>query len=66
MITEIALISPPDGVVMYVLQGMRPRGGSIMDVYAGVMPFFIIYIVGVFIMLAFPGLALWLPHLMNY
>ena len=40
MLVEIAQISPPDGTVMYVLQGMRPKpGGPITDVFAGVLPF---------------------------
>ena len=39
MLVEIALISPPDGTVLYVLQGMRRDGGAIADVFAGVMPF---------------------------
>ena len=38
MLVEIAQISPPDGTVMYVLQGMRSRPGPITDVFAGVMP----------------------------
>src|SRR5215204_2756074 len=32
MLVEIALISPPDGTVLYVLQGMRRDGGPITDV----------------------------------
>lgn len=35
MLIEIAMISPPDGTVMYVLQGMRRRGGPITDVFLG-------------------------------
>ena len=33
MLVEIALISPPDGTVLYVLQGMRNDGGSITDIF---------------------------------
>ena len=62
MMVEIALISPPDGTVMYVLQGMRPSGGPITDVFAGVMPFLGVYILAVAILLAVPELALWLPR----
>ena len=39
MLVEIALISPPDGTVLYILQGMRKDGGSITDIFTGVMPF---------------------------
>jgi C4-dicarboxylate transporter DctM subunit len=58
MLIEIAMISPPDGTVMYVLQGMRRRPGPITDVFVGVMPFVGVYILAVFILLAFPQLAL--------
>ena len=65
MLVEIAQISPPDGTVMYVLQGMRPKGGPITDVFAGVMPFLAAYLVAVAIMMMKPELALWLPALMR-
>jgi tripartite ATP-independent transporter DctM subunit len=58
MLIEIAMISPPDGTVMYVLQGMRRRPGPITDVFVGVMPFVGAYILAVLILLAFPQLAL--------
>ena len=42
MLVEIALISPPDGTVLYVLQGMRKDGGPITDMFSGVMPFVLV------------------------
>lgn len=60
MLVEIAQISPPDGTVMYVLQGMRKRAGPITDVFAGVMPFLAAYLVGVALLMIWPDLALWL------
>ena len=64
MLVEIAMISPPDGTVMYVLQGMRQRPGPITDVFVGVMPFLAVYLLAVILLMIFPGLALWLPALM--
>ena len=61
MLVEIALISPPDGTVLYVLQGMRGTRGSITDVFRGVMPFLAVYIVAIVLLMAFPQIALWLP-----
>jgi TRAP-type C4-dicarboxylate transport system permease large subunit len=58
MLIEIAMISPPDGTVMYVLQGMRRRPGPITDVFVGVMPFVLVYCLAVLILLAFPQIAL--------
>ncbi|MFN3852976.1 MAG: TRAP transporter large permease [Phreatobacter sp.] len=65
MLVEIALISPPDGTVLYVLQGMRKDGGPITDVFSGVLPFMLVYILAVLIMMVFPSIALWLPSLMR-
>lgn len=62
MLVEIAMISPPDGTVLYVLQGMRRDGGPITDVFSGVMPFMIVYIFAVALLMAVPGIALWLPN----
>ena len=55
----------PDGTVLYVLQGMRSDSGKISDVFAGVMPFMLIYIGAVFLLMAFPGIALWLPGFLS-
>lgn len=64
MLVEIAQISPPDGTVMYVLQGMRPKPGPITDVFVGVMPFLLAYLVAVVLLLVFPEIALWLPRVL--
>ena len=44
---------------MYVLQGMRPRGGPITDVFVGVMPFLLAYLAAVGMLLIWPEIALW-------
>lgn len=62
MLVEIALISPPDGTVLYVLQGMRGTPGPITDVFKGVMPFIGVYVLAVAILMVVPDLALWLPR----
>jgi tripartite ATP-independent transporter DctM subunit len=62
MVIEIAMISPPDGTVLYVLQGMRPRPGPISDIFMGVVPFLLVYMLAVYILLVMPEIALWLPR----
>lgn len=61
MLVEIAMISPPDGTVLYVLQGMRTKPGPITDVFAGVTPFMLVYMLAIIILMVFPAIALWLP-----
>lgn len=65
ILIEIAMISPPDGTVLYVLQGMRRDGGSISDVFMGVMPFLGVYIAAIGILMLWPELSLWLPGVMR-
>jgi tripartite ATP-independent transporter DctM subunit len=65
MMVEIALISPPDGTVLYVLQGMRKDGGPITDVFSGVLPFMLVYILAVVVLMIFPSIATWLPTVMR-
>jgi C4-dicarboxylate transporter, DctM subunit len=59
IIIEIALISPPDGMVMYVLQGMRKPTGPISDVFYGVLPFLAVYALALLLFFLVPGIILW-------
>lgn len=61
MLVEIAMISPPDGTVLYVLQGMRRQPGPITDVFSGVLPFMFVYMLAIIVLMMFPAIALWLP-----
>jgi tripartite ATP-independent transporter DctM subunit len=70
MLTEAALISPPEGLNLYVIQGFRkPSEGAsratIMDVYLGVTPFFLLMALGILLVILFPPLAVWLPTTMK-
>jgi tripartite ATP-independent transporter DctM subunit len=58
---ELSLITPPVGMNLFVVQGVRRDGGSIRDVIRGVIPYAIIMVLFVFVLMAFPGLATWLP-----
>ena len=63
VLMETALITPPIGVNLYVVQGIRERGGPFSDVVRGSLPFVLMMIVMLAILMVFPGLALWLPGL---
>ncbi len=51
-----------DSTVLYVLQGMRGTPGPITDVFRGVVPFMIVYILAIVVLMLAPELALWLPR----
>ena len=62
VLLETALITPPIGINLYVVQGIRKRG-AMADVMIGAAPFVIAMVLMVILLLAFPQIALWLPSL---
>ena len=62
VLLETALITPPIGVNLYVVQGIRPRG-AFNDVMIGTLPFVLTMFCMVALLMAFPEMALWLPSL---
>jgi TRAP-type C4-dicarboxylate transport system permease large subunit len=60
---EIALITPPVGMNLYVVQAVRARG-SVSDVIRGVLPFLSCMLLLIILMTAFPEIITWLPYLM--
>ena len=77
LLVEAALISPPEGINLYVLHGVRQdvdreqaeranetmRQSTIKDVWIGVLPFMACMAVITGLVLAVPQIALWLPDL---
>jgi TRAP-type C4-dicarboxylate transport system permease large subunit len=62
ILLEAALITPPIGVNLYVVQGVRGKG-AMMDVIVGSLPFVITMFVMIGLIMAFPGIALWATRL---
>ena len=77
ILVEAAFISPPEGINLYVLHGVRrdvdreqaeqtgqvARESTIKDVWIGVLPFMGCMAVTAGLVLALPQIALWLPNL---
>ena len=64
ILMEAALITPPVGLNLYVVQAVR-RGGAFYDLCIGALPFVAMMIAMIGILIAFPQLALWLPALLK-
>lgn len=62
ILVEVALITPPVGLNLFVVQSLRPSG-SMNDVMLGSVPFVFMLLAMVALLAAFPDLALWLPRL---
>ena len=79
ILVEAALISPPEGINLYILHGVRQdvsaemsaaegvqeQVGTIADVYLGVLPFMACMAIVIALLIAFPDIALWLPNLVK-
>ena len=59
---EFCLITPPIGLNCFVVAGVRDDL-SVQDVFKGVAPFFVADGVTIALLVAFPGIVLWLPSL---
>jgi len=62
VLLETALITPPIGINLYVVQGIR-KSGSLNVVMIGILPFVVAMFAMIALLLVFPNLALWLPGL---
>ncbi|MBE7731755.1 TRAP transporter large permease [Devosia faecipullorum] len=64
LLCEMALITPPIGMNLFVVQGVRRRG-SLVDIMIGVLPFMLALLAMIALVIAFPQIALWLPELIR-
>jgi tripartite ATP-independent transporter DctM subunit len=62
LLMETALITPPIGVNLFVVQGIRSRGAPFRDVCVGAAPFVVAMLAMVFLLMWQPWLATWLPN----
>jgi tripartite ATP-independent transporter DctM subunit len=67
MLVQIAIVSPPVGMNLFILHALRRQLAGpgkeppISDVFIGVMPFFFTMILTLALVILFPQIALWLP-----
>lgn len=64
LLMEMALITPPVGMNLYVIQGISKSG--IEGVIRGVWPYMLILLLGLLILYMWPQLILWLPGTMGF
>ena len=57
---QTAWLSPPVALSAYFLKGVVPDW-ELKDIYAGMMQFMVLQVVGLLLILVFPQIALWLP-----
>lgn len=61
LLLETALVTPPVGFNLFVVQGVR-ESGQIRDVMYGSLPFVVTLLLMIALLMFYPEIALWLPH----
>ncbi|NRB16864.1 MAG: TRAP transporter large permease [Rhodobacteraceae bacterium] len=65
LMCELGMITPPVGMNLYVVQGVRSDGGPFRDVVLGAMPYALIMILFTMLLIMMPDIVLWLPDSMS-
>ncbi|WP_442580174.1 TRAP transporter large permease [Mesorhizobium sp. ASY16-5R] len=64
LLVQTGMISPPAGMTLFVIQGIR-RAGSVNDVFIGSLPFMGTLMLMIVLLVAFPSIALIVPELLG-
>jgi tripartite ATP-independent transporter DctM subunit len=62
---EMALTTPPFGMILFVMKGSAPSDTKMTDIYKAAIPFLICDAVAIALIMMYPKIALWLPQIMN-
>lgn len=64
MVAEIGLITPPVGIILFVLRGLN-ASVPFRDIVMGALPFVILLLLNILLIAIFPEIVLWLPNNMQ-
>jgi tripartite ATP-independent transporter DctM subunit len=59
---QIAYMTPPFGYNLFLMRAMAPKDYTLADIYRSIVPFVLLFTVGLAIVMLFPQIALWLPN----
>ncbi len=62
---EMALITPPYGISLFVMKGVAPPDTTMGDIYKASLPFVGCNLIIMTLLISFPALVLWLPGVMR-
>jgi C4-dicarboxylate transporter, DctM subunit len=65
LMSEIAMITPPIGLNLFVMQGIRKDGGDLRDVAIGAFPYVLVMLAFVALIWYLQPIVLWLPKTMG-
>jgi len=62
---QTSFLTPPFGFALFYLRGVAPESVDTRDIYRGIVPFIAIQLAVLLLLALWPGLATWLPGLVN-
>ena len=62
MTCQIAYITPPFGYNLFLMRALAPKEITLIDIYRSIWPFVLMIGATIALVMAFPQIALWLPH----
>ncbi|WP_323770845.1 TRAP transporter large permease subunit [Antarctobacter sp.] len=62
---QIYFLSPPFGPACFWLKSVAPKDVTLQEIFVAVLPFIGLQILGLFLVMYFPQIALFLPELLN-
>ena len=61
---EVSLLTPPFGLLLYVMKGIAPAGTRLVDIYRAAMPYILLELLVLALLVIWPSLATTLPRLL--
>jgi len=62
---QTSFLTPPFGFSLFYLKAVAPVQVRIEHIYKGIIPFVSLQVIGLFLLVMFPAIILWLPNLMD-
>ncbi|HBT33945.1 MAG TPA: C4-dicarboxylate ABC transporter [Pusillimonas sp.] len=59
---QTSYLTPPFGYALFYMKGAKIPGVTMQHIYAGIVPFVILQLIGLAIVALFPEIVLWLPR----
>ncbi len=61
---QTSFLTPPFGFALFYMKGVAPPEVRIQQIYRGIIPFVFLQLAGLALVVAFPGIAMWLPRVL--
>jgi len=62
---EVGLLTPPFGLVLFVMAGVAPKGTRFEDVVTAAVPYILCALLLIILVILFPAIATWLPSIIG-